>query len=93
VADGPVLLWERVAITREQIERYDLPVIVKTDRRYKGRRGRHEAVETEAIGQRILIETLRARLLTLMPEPPEAVHEREEAEREIIRRLLEEDDE
>ena len=55
---GGVLSWERLALTEEQVEQYDLPKIVKRDRRYKDGRP-HEAVETEAISQRVLIGILR----------------------------------
>ena len=62
------LKWERLALTREQINTCDLPVITKNDHRYRDSRP-HEAVETEAISQRILIEILRGRLDVLLPEP------------------------
>ena len=51
--------WERLALTEEQVAAYNLPVIIKHDRRYKDGRP-HEAVETEAISQRVLIDILRA---------------------------------
>ena len=60
------LLWERLALTQEQVDAYDLPVIVKSDRRYKDG-GEHEAVETEALSQRIIVEILRNRLDELLP--------------------------
>jgi len=41
----------------------------------------HEAVETEAISQRVLIDILRARLDALLPEPLARVHEREARQR------------
>jgi hypothetical protein len=41
---GGELLWKRLALTHEQVREYDLPVIVKRDRRYKDNRP-HEAVE------------------------------------------------
>ena len=72
---GGALDWERLALTEEQVREYDLPVIVKKDKRFKKRRfqrkwtegpplkpGEHEAVETEAISQRVLNDILRARL-------------------------------
>ena len=49
----------------------------------------HEAVETEALSQRIIVEILRDRLDELLPEPLERVHERELREREIERRKIE----
>jgi hypothetical protein len=65
---GGALNWERIALTRQQVAAYDLPVIIKRDRRYKDGRP-HEAVETEAISQRVLIDVLRAYLTKLLPEP------------------------
>jgi len=45
---GGALQWERLALTEEQVRDYDLPIIIKRDRRYKDGRP-HEAVETEAL--------------------------------------------
>jgi hypothetical protein len=84
---GGPLQWERLALTREQVEQYGLPVIVKHDRRYKDGRP-HEAVETEAISQRVLIDILRARLDALLPEPLARVQEREARQRRRLERLL-----
>jgi hypothetical protein len=83
---GP-LRWERLALTDVQIEIHNLPRIIKTDHRFKNG-GTHEAVETEALSQRIIVEILRNRLDELIPEPLERVHEREQRQREIIRELL-----
>jgi hypothetical protein len=84
---GGALLWERLALTAEQVREYDLPVIIKHDRRYKDGRP-HEAVETEAISQRVLIDILRARLDMLLPEPLDRVQEREARQRRQIAALL-----
>jgi hypothetical protein len=81
------LRWERLALTREQVEQYDLPVIVKHDRRFADG-GAHEAVETEALSQRIIVEIVRNRLEELLPEPLEHVQEREAAQRRAIEHLL-----
>jgi hypothetical protein len=81
------LQWERVALTREQVEEYDLPVIIKSDRRYRDGRP-HEAVETEALRQTVLVDILRGRLDALLPEPLVRVQERAERQRRAIRRLL-----
>jgi hypothetical protein len=40
--------WHRVALTAEQLEQYDLPIIKKPDRRYRPIRY-FDAVETEAL--------------------------------------------
>ena len=85
-AGGP-LRWERLALTREQVEQYDLPIIIKHDRRYKDGRP-HEAVETEAISQRILIDILRTRLDQLLPEPLARVLERERRQRARLASIL-----
>ena len=84
---GGELRWERIALTAKQVEQYDLPKIIKSDRRYKDGRP-HEAVETEAIGQRVLIDILRAWLSARLPEPLDRVREREARERERLTALL-----
>jgi hypothetical protein len=84
---GP-LQWERLALTREQVERYTLPKIIKTDRRFKNGGGVHEAVESEALSQAVLVEIVRNRLTELLPEPLETVHEREKVQRRQIERLF-----
>jgi hypothetical protein len=81
------LRWERLALTREQVEAYNLPEITKRDRRYKDGRP-HQAVETEAISQRVLVEILRARLDELLPEPLARVLEREARQRRRLERML-----
>jgi hypothetical protein len=48
----------------------------------------HEAVETEALSQRIIIEIVRARLDELLPESLQDVQERAERERAAIKRKL-----
>ena len=82
------LQWERLALTEEQIVSYNLERIIKTDRRFKNGSGTHEAVETEALSQRIIVDILRERLDQLLPEPLEKVHERAEQQRALIRRLF-----
>ena len=64
---GGLLLWERVALTEEQVNEHDLPKIIKRDRRYKDGKP-HEAVETEALRQTVLMDILRSRLDELIPE-------------------------
>jgi hypothetical protein len=87
VLERESLRWERLALTHEQVTAYNLPVIVKHDRRYKDGRP-HEAVETEAISQRVLIDLLRARLDELLPEPLSRVPEREQRQRQRVAALL-----
>ena len=82
------LTWERVALTKQQVADYDLPIITKSDRRYKGGHP-HEAVETEAISQHVLIEILRDRLAQLLlPYSLKRVHEREKREQRRIAKLI-----
>ena len=84
---GGKLRWERVALTEEQVSDYNLPFITKRDRRYKDGRP-HEAVETEALRQTVLMEILRARLDDLIPEPLTRVQERERRQRRRIAAIL-----
>ena len=81
--------WERLALTQEQVDAYQLPSITKRDKRFKGERGVHEAVETEALSQAVIVDILRTRLEELLPEPLEAVQERAEEQRARLRTFLE----
>jgi hypothetical protein len=83
--EAGALRWERLALTAEQVQQYEL--ISKHDRRFKDG-GAHEAVETEALSQRIIVEIVGERLAELLPESLESVHERAERERAVISRLL-----
>jgi hypothetical protein len=83
------LEWERLALTREQVEHYDLPIITKRDKRFKGRRGVHQAVETEALSQTLIVNIVRERLDVLLPQPLDRVLVRERRERDRLRRLVE----
>jgi hypothetical protein len=86
---GGQLNWERVALTEEQADEHNLPRITKTDKRFKGGGGVHEAVETEALSQTVLMDILRDRLDDLLPEPLGRVHEREQRQRRQVKKLLE----
>jgi hypothetical protein len=81
------LAWERLALTQEQVDQYDLPVIEKHDRRYNDGHP-HLAVETEAIGQRIIVDIVRSRLEQLLPEPLRSVQVRADAQRSVIQKAL-----
>lgn len=74
---GGTLRWERLALTERQVADYSLPTIEKRDRRYKDGHP-HEAVETEALSQTVLVDILRRRLDALLPEPLSRVQERAE---------------
>jgi len=56
-----------------------LTPIIKTDRRFKSG-GAHEAVETEALSQQLIVGIVCSRLDALLPEPLDSVRAREEAE-------------
>ena len=77
--------WENLAVTADQVEEHKLTPIQKLDKR-DGKK--HEAVETEALGQAVIVGILRDRLNTLLPEPLDSVLERERKERATIRRKL-----
>lgn len=81
--------WKRLALTREQVERYDLPVITKTDQRFSGSGGCHQAVETEALSQALIVNIVRQELDRLLPTSLDRVLVRERRERNRLRRLIE----
>jgi hypothetical protein len=85
-AAGP-LRWERLALTEDQVDAYRLPKIIKHDKRYNDGKP-HEAVETEALRQSVIVDIFRNRLDELLPEPLARVHEREKRQRAAVRRLL-----
>jgi hypothetical protein len=84
---GRALDWERLALTEAQVRdpNLNLTVIDKYDRRTKTT---HPSVETEALSQSRIVGIVRNRLEAFLPGPLATVHEREEAERERLRRLL-----
>ncbi len=66
---GEIYDWERLALTEEQVEEYDLArlAIRKTDNRYRPPRV-HDAIETEALSRTIIEDPHRAARRT----PPRA---------------------
>ena len=84
---GGELDWERLAITEAQVKARHMPVIRKADRRYKPVRY-HDAVETEALGQSLIVNIVRRRLNALLPEPLARVREREQTQRAKVRTAL-----
>lgn len=82
---GYELDWGRLALTTDQVERFNLPVIMKRDGRDHQER---EAVETESLSQTILLRLLTAFLDQLLPEPLADVHVREQQQRAETRRWL-----
>jgi hypothetical protein len=75
-------------LSAEQVSEHNLPRITKRDRRYADGRP-HEAVETEALRQTVLMDILRDRLDELIPEPLARVQGREARQRASLRRLIE----
>lgn len=81
------LEWERLALTEQQVRRFDIPPIVKTDNRFKG--GKTQlAYETEALSQTLIQDLLIDRLDALLPEPLEDVLAREQEQRDRLAALL-----
>jgi hypothetical protein len=85
---GGELNWQRLALTREQVEQYNLPSITKTDKRFKNGGGVHEAVETEALSQTLIVDIVRNWLAARLPQPLDRVLVRERRERTRLRRLI-----
>jgi hypothetical protein len=83
--------WQRLALTRDQVEEYTLPRIIKTDKRFKNGGGEHEAVETEALSQTLIVNIVRTWLDKLLPQPLDRVLVREQEERERLRHLIDTD--
>jgi len=81
---GGQLAWERIALTEAQLQAYNLPRITKMDDRFIGDAGVHEAVETEALSQRVITDIVRKALDAMLPEPLAEVLAREQAERDAL---------
>jgi hypothetical protein len=88
---GGRLNWKRLALTREQVTQYRLPSITKTDGRFKNGGGVHEAVETEALSQTLIVDIVREWLDGRLPQSLDRVHVRERQQRARLRRLIEPD--
>jgi hypothetical protein len=86
---GGDLDWNRIALTEDQVDEYDLrPLMIqKPDRRYKPVRV-HDAIETEALRQDVIVGIVRAALDAELPEPMATVLERERRQRAAVRRKL-----
>jgi len=83
---GRDLIWERIAVTEDQVQEFGLTVVQKYDERTKST---HDAVETEALGQARIIGLLRMRMSELMPDVEiEAVKAAEEIERHRLAKEL-----
>jgi hypothetical protein len=84
-----LLGWERLALTEAQLDTYNLRplIVVKVDRRYADGRP-HQAVETEALSQRVIVDLVQDRLDALLPEPLADVLVRERRERAAVKAIL-----
>ncbi len=83
----PDATWRRLALTEQQVKDGNLPVIKKTDRRYKPPKT-HDAVETEALSQPVLVGMVRDALNALLPEPLDDVLVREGRQRKAAAKML-----
>jgi hypothetical protein len=84
---GAELRWERLALTGEQVEEFELPAIEKVDHRHRPPMT-YEAVETEALSQEVIVDLIRDELDSLLPQPLEDVRGREAAERRAVATFL-----
>jgi hypothetical protein len=89
-AEVGTLEWTRLALTEEQVEEHRLPRIQKRDKRFNDDGGVHEAVETEALSQTLIVQIVRDWLDDLLPVSLTQVHVREQREREEIERRIRE---
>ena len=76
-------------MTTEQVDAHGLrsDIISKPDRRYKPWRY-FDAIETETLGQRLIVDALRTRLDELMPEPLADVQKRQTRQRAEVAEQL-----
>ena len=82
--------WQRIALTQEQVDadpRLAAEVIEKKDNRYNPPKV-YQAVECEAIKQRVLVRLVRDWLDALLPEPIRRVRVREQRQREAMAAAL-----
>jgi hypothetical protein len=78
-AAGRSIEWTRLGMTQEQADQRGITPIRKVD----GRDGKgHWAIEVESLGQRAVVDLVRAALDARLPEPLEHVRERERTERD-----------
>jgi hypothetical protein len=85
--DFTTATWQRLALTERQVNDYRLPIIKKTDSRYRPPRT-HDAVETEALSQSVLVKLVRDALDAALPEPLADVQRREVQQRVAVLRRL-----
>jgi hypothetical protein len=79
--------WRRLAITEEQVARYDIPAKPKLDHRYRDGH-LHDAYETEALSQSVIVGLVVEALDAILPEPLDSLGARADAERDVIAAAL-----
>jgi hypothetical protein len=82
--------WERLLLTEAQardLRRRGVKPVRKTDHRFRDGRP-HDAFEAEALGQRVLTDIVRGRLVELAPAPLDRVLAREVRQRRAVKRSL-----
>jgi hypothetical protein len=81
--------WVRLALTEKQVANpdYKLIPLTKHDERFNDG-GAHQAVETEALSQRVIVQIVRDWLDALLPQPLDRMLAKEERERRRLRKLL-----
>lgn len=82
---GSELSWKRLALTEEEVEEYNLPIIQKHDKRTNKT---HEAVETEALSQQVIVDILTKELQVLVQVDPKKIQAAERKQRKELRKLL-----
>lgn len=84
---GREIEWERLALTEQQAQAYNIEPVIKADKRYTPHR-LHEAIETEALFQHVIVDLVRDRLDEMLPEPLQDVLEREAEQRRQVAEVL-----
>ena len=79
--------WDRMLLTAAQVTQYALPVIQKSDGRFKNG-GAHDAVECEALSQKLIVQIVRNHSDALLPAPLSSFETADNLERERLRDLL-----
>ena len=79
--------WDRMLLTAQQVTQYALPVIQKSDSRFKNG-GTHDAVECEALSQKLIVQIVQSHLDALLPAPLASFEAADDLERDRLRNLL-----
>jgi hypothetical protein len=84
---GRELPWDRLAVTEDQIYEHKLQPIKKTDTRCSPHLV-YDAVECEALSQKLIFDIVRERLEALLPEAIPSVLAREEKQRQLLEAMI-----